>query len=356
VDLTASFSVAQPRRSSRLSLARVGSSSSRQLRPTITRNACITVEDEAGDMISDHGGSSYSSSISPSLSPCPNDAALSFTKASKLSLDGYSNRKSSLKEGLGQDWTTKSRHQYWPAEGWSSAASKDTQAVLQGSSTTKGSRVEWKNLSWRVEEDSPTVQASQKGQRQSKKTRSGRVVKKVEREYPGGVVKKRTRSDPLPVKRRATTPPSTSHLGIGNPNRPQSAMKHRSANAYSLGSRDESMIVVTSHCQMPEAESSPGHSPFVTISTTTSVQTVQARQRLDAPTLQLRRPAKVVEATESNDPDAFSPLSSKSQVYVSRYTLTARPNLPKTDFYERHKEEEGSPTPETRRRGSIPVT
>lgn len=299
-------------------------------------------------MISDHDDSSFSSSASPSMSPVPYDAA------SHLSLERVPPGKSSFKDRLGQDWTTKSRHQYWPAEGWSSAASNSMQAVLQGQSTSRANRVEWKSLPWRVEEDSPTVQASRKERGQNQRTRSGRVVKQVQREYPAGIVKKRTRSDPLPLRRRATTPPSICHLSNGNPNRPQSAMKHRSANAYSLGSRDESLIVVTSHCQMPKAESSPSHSPFVTFSE--SVQKVQAGQTLSAPILQLNRPAEAEQASDSLDPDAFSPVSSRSQVQLSRYTLTARPNLPKTDFYERHKEEEGSPTPESRRRDSISVT
>jgi hypothetical protein len=319
----------------------------------ITRRQNPYTADEAGDLISDHDGSSFTSSASP-LSPGPGEA--SSASNSVKTLNSSKPRKSSLKGSLGEDWTTRSRHQYWPAEGWTSATSVHSR--LEGRSSTKAGRVEWKGLPWQMDDkegdadESPTIEISRKkGEGSSKRTRSGRVVKTVERDYPRGLVKKRTRSDPLPSKRRATTPPSASHLGIGNPERPQSAMKHRSANQYSLGSKGDPMIVVISHSQMPEADASPGQSPFVTASA--SVKSRPGNQKWSAPALQLTKPAAEGEA---QDPDAFSPLTLRTQAQLIKYELKARPSLPKSSFYERYKEEEGSPTPESRRRDSTSVS
>ncbi|UZJ57408.1 hypothetical protein CBS101457_006728 [Exobasidium rhododendri] len=134
---------------------------------------------------------------------------------------------------------------------------------------------------------------------------------------------KRTRSDPTI---RAATPPSVKH---GEPNRPQSAMKHKSANKYSSRKDDPAMILITSHTQLPKRESS-----------------------YDDDHLSAKKKVANVKFIADGDPDAFSPHQSARKVKIAKYVLCARASLPKSDFYERVKEEEGSPTPETRRKDS----
>jgi hypothetical protein len=150
------------------------------------------------------------------------------------------------------------------------------------------------------------------------KRADSRVGKAGEAQMQTTRAPRRTRSDPL---KRANTPPSVHR---GEPNRPQSAMKHKSANKYSSRKDDSAMIIITSINHMPKRESS-----------------------VEADSLSMRPTASEVSANE--DADAFSPGKSGRRVKYAKYVLCARAGLPKDDFYEQVKREEGSPTPETRR-------
>lgn len=170
------------------------------------------------------------------------------------------------------------------------------------------------------------------------RTRSGRIVKPVMRsESMPSLKKRRAMSDAAyRESRRATTPPAASNLSKSGPDRPQSAMKHKSANRYSQG-KDESIILDTSLDSMPQT--SPERSPFLhaiplsshSTTATTTLKSAMAR---------------------GDDPDAFSPAQSNSRHRPPLFFLRSRASLPRYDFYERHKREEGSPTPEARRLAS----
>lgn len=254
----------------------------------------------------------------------------------------------SLKRKLDPEIYSASRqaYAYWPVEGWTHSMAEP----LSIPSTGKV-KVGWKESRQWVEEEeddpeSPTIGASQRrveSKHMIVRTRSGRAIKRVNKDWLVGTsITKRSRSDPLPTIRRGTTPPSTSHIDRGGPNRPQSAMKHKSANKYTSG-KDEEITVVTSPCQMPKADTSPAQTPF----SDTAVSQLYPNSPLQA---ESGSKSLLLPPMDDSDPDAFSPIISKTNVQLSKYILRSRESLPKSDFYQRHKEEEGSPTPEARRR------
>lgn len=226
-------------------------------------------------------------------------------------------------------------------KGWTSASSHPTESSLSGGAKGKRRRVGWTvDRREAVGEESPTLVASKKRARKADATqkmarntagsidsRSGRAAGKTDRKEARAPT--RTRSDPLPsLLSRAVTPPPTPATSKGGLDRPQSAMRHKSANKYSLGG-DEPMLILTSRCQMPDREQSP-----------------------NAELSGLRLPCSSPGPDTGMDPDAFSPEQTALR-RMSTYALRARASLPRSSFYERHKEEESSPTPESRRRAAL---
>lgn len=145
--------------------------------------------------------------------------------------------------------------------------------------------------------------------------------------------------------------------------RPQSAMKHRSANEYSSGKNVP--VIVISSGSLPrsvdeEDELDDGgcsHGGQASAGTESESQksahnhaTSLYQQRSDLP---LIRSSAAIASTLSDSDSAFSPSPVKTSfVKRNEYTLHSAASLPKNSFYARAKKEEGSPTPMRRKRVS----
>lgn len=209
---------------------------------------------------------------------------------------------------------------------------------------------------------------------------------------PSSIGQRQHQSVPLSVRKDSSTS-SSSRL----PERPQSVMKHRSANEYSSG-KNVPLIVVSAN-NLPTSTPDEGASG---IDEELGSKVVRSRNSVDerhqasvsgrhkaaitapSPLRQRRDSVEYGELQDSphlgtwlspasTDADAFSPPKQASRLWqassagtlprshaaaaaaiaAAPFVLRSRPSLPKTSFYERTKEEEGSPTPIRRKHLSL---
>lgn len=168
------------------------------------------------------------------------------------------------------------------------------------------------------------------------------------------------RSRTTPIEDQKSSRPATPSSSVrkreakGLPARPQSAMKHRSANEYSSG-KNVPVITISSGSLPRSQDDEDEESIFLeNISKNNSfsnrIRGVTSRRKE-----QLKKESGAIQVTSPirSDSDGFSPSPVKrsiSQTVEKRtpYILHSRPSLPNNDFYQRTKEEEGSPTPAKR--------
>lgn len=170
------------------------------------------------------------------------------------------------------------------------------------------------------------------------------------------------RSKTTPIQKdqfssRPATPSSSvkRREAMGLPERPQSAMKHKSANEYSSGKNVPTITISSGslpQSQDDEEEESifKGSNFSKTNSFSNRIRGVTSMRKeqlkKEAGTMQISSPIR-------SDSDGFSPSPiKKSNSFPSLkrkpYVLHSRQSLPNNDFYQRTKQEERSPTPAKR--------
>lgn len=174
-----------------------------------------------------------------------------------------------------------------------------------------------------------------------------------------------TKTTPVQKDHKCSRPatPSSSvrrREALGLLDRPQSAMKHKSANEYSSGKNVPTITI--SSGSLPQSQDDEEEEPIFKSAKVTTNNNNSFSNRIRGVTSmrkeQLRKEAGTVQNSSPirSDSDGFSPSPIKKSTSFSAittlkrkpYVLHSRQSLPNNDFYQRTKQEEGSPTPAKR--------
>jgi len=158
---------------------------------------------------------------------------------------------------------------------------------------------------------------------------------------------------------RPATPSSSVRRreAMGLPERPQSAMKHKSANEYSSG-KNVPTITISSGSLPQSQDDEEEEAVFKSTKASTTNNSFSNRIRGVTSMRKEQLKKKEVEMVQISSPirtesDGFSPSPIKKSTSFPTlkrkpYILHSRSSLPNNDFYQRTKQEEGSPTPAKR--------
>ncbi|PWN38395.1 uncharacterized protein FA14DRAFT_159982 [Meira miltonrushii] len=171
----------------------------------------------------------------------------------------------------------------------------------------------------------------------------------------------RSKTTPIQTDQNGSRPatPSSSvrrREAMGLPERPQSAMKHKSANEYSSGKNVPTITI--SSGSLPQSQDDEEEETIfksTTLSRTNNSFSNRIRGVTSMRKEQLKKEAgtRQISSPIRSDSDGFSPSpikKSNSFPALKRkpYVLHSRQSLPNNDFYQRTKQEERSPTPAKR--------